>query len=115
MIKFDPNLFLACGQGCLRGAAFFAATGKSVMEGGEDIDLWPWLMQLLPAPPNTRYSEDGLTEARHCINAIAWAVETGDWTLEQAVDWVRQHEPSEPDQEQSYGGQNAPTRRLILP
>jgi hypothetical protein len=96
VIEFNPHLFLACGEGCLRGAAFYAATGKNFMCGHEDAEVWPWLATKMLPPPGTRYSKDGPSEARHIINAIAWAVECGDWTIEQAVDWVRSVEPAEP-------------------
>jgi hypothetical protein len=100
MIKFNAHLFLSCGKGCLRGTAYFAATGKRVMGPGDDIAVWPWLNNKFACPIPYPFSEclGTATEAAYIINGLAYAVERGEWTIEQALDWIRANEPSEPSE-----------------
>jgi hypothetical protein len=97
MIKFTPANFLCCGHGCLRGAAYFAATGKNEIPINGDSVIWPWLDNEVPCPPGLRYC-CSVGPAKYVINEIAYAVERGEWTIEQALDWIRANEPSEPSE-----------------
>jgi hypothetical protein len=93
LVKFDPHLYLSCGRGCLSGAALKAATGANYGMSEDIIKQWPWLMNRKFADP---VHEGWWSFAIYIVDAMAFEVERGAWTIEQAADWIRSVEPSEP-------------------
>jgi hypothetical protein len=92
MVKFDPRVYLIEGCGCLSGAAL-AATGKEFGMPDHILAEWPWLDVEFDHP----LAAGMRSKALHIIDALAFAVERGEWTIEQAADWIRQNEPAEPE------------------
>lgn len=86
VIKLNPYRWLMCGKGCLCGMAYFAATGNKEGDYAEIIAMWPWLSN------DVKYK--GQQESYiSAVSRLAHDVDDREITLEQAVDWVRKHEP----------------------
>ena len=99
LVKFKPENFLINGCGCLIGAGFAAVTGLQDGDSSKMMEMWPWLEEQYDVPAilgNVRdcFSRDN---AKGIIGLLAFSIQWGEVSLEQAVDWIRSVEPAEPE------------------
>ena len=96
LIKFKSYVFLQEGCGCLIGMAG-AALGETYLGGMKSEDrigeLFPWLEKYrvvrCPVCFVTHYS--------YCetVSCVAYHVESGQWTFDQALAYIRSIEPGD--------------------
>jgi hypothetical protein len=92
------TLNAACWDRCLLGVSIKAVGGADNWYNREAVERWPWITGVCQPPVHlldcyTFYSCP--TVVTTIISQLAVYVEDGAITLEQAVDWVRQIEPSD--------------------
>jgi hypothetical protein len=93
LIKFDSLVYLAEGCGCLIGMAG-AASGETNLQNGNKIQAkFPWLFEV-------RKADCPCCSARHysyasSISCMAFHLEVGYATFEQALTYIRSIEPQD--------------------
>ena len=106
-VPFNPNKYLWESGGCLLGQAMNAATGVKNCSLQKIIQEWPWLQQTFEAPAlidglilTLRFTPPifGHASGEQIITYLAFLVEKGKITREQAADWVRSVEPPDPSE-----------------
>jgi len=102
LVKFKSCVFLQEGCGCLIGMAG-ASLGETDLGGRASADriteLFPWLTKMRVV----RCPVCSVTQYSYCesVSCVAYHVEVGEMTFEQALDYIRSIEPADefPNQE----------------
>jgi hypothetical protein len=90
---------------CLLGVSV-QALGADNHSNLEAAARWSWIDDDFAAPESL-LAFCGNLQGRIIISNLSCRVQDGTITLEQAVDWVRSVEPSEPDQEQAQPSEHS--------
>ena len=119
-LSLDPRFWLCNDGGCLIGMGGYAAGVRYIEDweerqsSADEIEqikaIWPWISEDRDVPQFLqelpRYSmvypyffvdQRGRDKVKAIISSMACHIKVGHMTLEQAVDWIRENEPQEPE------------------
>jgi hypothetical protein len=107
--KLNHTTWLSKNQecGCLLGIGFSATTRGHELAGIEyvgwdELDKqWPWISEFRQMPHSLlpRFFNIQDCSATDIISCLAEAVGCGHITFDQAIDWIRENEPQETQEE----------------
>lgn len=99
LIKLNAGIYLSdydnCGCLIGMGVKAIGKTGKDILRDGEFVlSDYPWLFKKFQVPDDMHhkcYPIPGFM----LIGLMARMIESGTYTFEQALDWIRANEPAE--------------------